>query len=163
MAEFPRAVYSEILAAAFGFSEPRFDSPECRTAENLQRYVGIYRDLGNAIYVTAGEGNTLHARYVGHPTSQELVVRKPAQSAVLTLMGGDHFLVNFGDGPKMFLDVIDTAFFGDDGEGHAMNVLNSVLPMRRVKSLRWGRIIEMAWDNHPVSPFGPDMSPYARR
>jgi hypothetical protein len=129
MADFARAVYGEIFAAAFGFSKPRFDLPECRTTANLQRYVGIYRDLGTTMDVTAGEGNTLHARYVPHRTSQELAMhdqayfRQPDQPAVLTPLGGDRFLVNFGDGPSKVIDSLDTAFFGDDGEGHATNVV----------------------------------------
>ena len=132
--DFSRAVYDEFFAAAFGFSKPRFDLPECRTAANLQRYVGIYKDLGNTLDVTAGEGNTLHARHVVHRTPQEEAVHQPDRSAVLTPLGRDRFLVNFDDGPNKFVDSLDTAFFGDDGDGHATNVLNAVLPMRWIGS-----------------------------
>jgi CubicO group peptidase (beta-lactamase class C family) len=134
MGEFSRAVYGEFFEAAFGFSKPRVDLPDCRPAANLQRYVGVYKDLGITMDVTAGEGNTLRARYVAHRTSQELVAYQPDQSAVLTPLGGDRFLVDSDDGPSKLVDSIDTAFFGDDDEGHATNVLYYSFPMRRVGS-----------------------------
>ena len=140
MAEFSRIAFDEILQVAFGFSRPSIDVPEdSLTALNHQRYVGTYEQLGLRVQVIRGRENTLRARFVPQRTSQELAVhgllfnREAEHSAILTPLGGDRFLVNPLDDPNLHADVFDTAFFGDDGEGRATNVLNFRFAMHRVK------------------------------
>ncbi len=127
MGEFSRIVFDEIMSAAFGVRKPRIDEPQIQhAAVNHDRYVGRYEELGATMNVVRGEGNTLRAMLI-----PRWKIYGVEQTATLTPLGEDRFLLNPVNGPDKQRGVIDTAFFGDDGAGRATNVLNYLSAMRR--------------------------------
>ncbi len=140
LAAFAKIAFTEILEAAFGFSKP----PTAQRGPSAgpldtRRYVGTYDSLGSRLYVTPGAGETLHARLVPQRTVKELAQHKEAmdlneRSIVLAPLDHDRFLLNAADGPDIYLNEVDTAFFGDDGDGRATNVLDGVFAMSRIAS-----------------------------
>jgi CubicO group peptidase (beta-lactamase class C family) len=132
MGEFSRIVFDDVLQVAFGFSKPRIDLPDDSLPPLQQdRYFGIYQDLGMKMEVSRGEGETVRARLVPKPIAGEMGINRLEQTMTLTPLGRDRFLINPSDGPDRHRGIIDLAFYGDDGEGRATNVLNLVFPMSR--------------------------------
>lgn len=133
MGEFSRIAFDDILKAAFGFAKPRIDTPDIALGSfDPRRYVGNYEELGMRMEVTAGEGDTLRARWDTKAGAYQSAVIRPERSAILVPLGADRFLVSPLEGPDRHRGVVDTAFFGEDFEGRAMNVLNLLFPMRRI-------------------------------
>lgn len=137
LVDFQRLAFTKILEAAFGFAKPP-TALVTRPVEPLaeRRYVGTYERLGVTMGVTSGEGGVLRARLVpqrtaGELSQHELIFDQAEQSVVLTPVGRDRFLLSPLDGPDTYKGEIDTAFFGDDGEGRATNVLDGVFAMSR--------------------------------
>ena len=135
--DFQKLAFTKILDAAFGFSKP---PTALTTASNEpfdpNRYVGTYEHLGAAMHITHGKGESLNATLVPQRTAQELAQHRVSfdateRSIALTPLGRDRFLLTAPDGPDIYKNEIDTAFFGDDGEGRAANVLDGMLAMSR--------------------------------
>lgn len=89
------------------------------------------------MHVTRGDGGTLNARLVPHRSAEELATHRsvmdlPERLITLTPLGADRFLLASADGPDEYKGETDTAFFGDDGNGRATNVLDGVFAMSRV-------------------------------
>ncbi len=132
---FRKLAFTKILDAAFGFSKPAL-SEGSGGSYDPRRYAGTYEHLGARMHVTPGTGESLNARLVPQRTAEELAQHdvcfdQSEQSAVLTPLGQDRFLLNALDGPDIYQGEVDTAFFGDDGEGRATNVLDGVFAMSR--------------------------------
>ena len=135
--DFRKLAFTKILNAAFGFTKP----PTARATAsnepvNPRRYVGTYEHLGATMHVTNGKGESLNATLVPQRTVQELAQHRVSfdaaeRSITLTPLGWDRFLLTAPDGPDIYNNEIDTAFFGDDGEGRATNVLDGMLAMSR--------------------------------
>jgi CubicO group peptidase (beta-lactamase class C family) len=131
MGDFAKTMFDEIMKVAFGFSKPRFDVRDEPMTADYRRYIGLYDELGMAMDVVRGDGDTLIARLIPKSPEYQMGVG-PEQSVVLTPLGGDRFLINPPDGPSKHRGVVDMAFFGSDGEGRATNALNLLFPMSRV-------------------------------
>ncbi len=128
MAELAKVAFGDILQTAFGFDKPAIDVPQNPLGPvNPKRYIGVYEELGGKWHVAQGDGNTLKVRMVSRSGGKET-----GTTATLAPLGGDRFLVKPPGGPDKHRGVVDTAFFGDDGQGRATNVLNLVFPMHRV-------------------------------
>jgi hypothetical protein len=137
LVDFQKLAFTKILDAAFGFSKPPTAHAAGSTEPfNSQRYVGTYEHLGTKMHVTRGRGEGLNARLVPQRTAEELAQHRVSldaaeQSIALTPLGRDRFLLEALDGPDIYKGEIDTAFFGDDGEGRVTNVLDGVFAMSR--------------------------------
>lgn len=138
LASFAKIAFTEILEAAFGFSKPETAQAEPSVEPlDARRYVGTYGSLGARLSVTPGDGETLHARLVPQRSPEELAQHKVAmdlteRAIVLTPLGRDRFLLGALEGPDIYHGEIDTAFFGNDGDGRATNVLDGVFAMSRI-------------------------------
>lgn len=136
--ELRKILATEITEAAFGISKPptaKADEPLAPLNEH--RYVGTYEQLGTRWHITRGEGETLSARVVPQRTPEEVEqqgrsVAVPERTVTLKPLGGDRFLLVATEGPDEYKDQLDTAFFGDDGEGRATNLLDGVMAASRI-------------------------------
>jgi CubicO group peptidase (beta-lactamase class C family) len=126
MGKFSEHMFQEVLCAAFGVSKPRIDCAEgTRISFDPDRYTGVYQQSDATMIIVRGERHALHARYVPH--NKILGIE---QHATLRPLGGDRFLFDRPCG--VALTAVDTAFFGDDSDGRATNMLNLAFPMRRI-------------------------------
>jgi CubicO group peptidase (beta-lactamase class C family) len=133
MGELSTDVFDQICSAVFGCRKPRIDVAESGSASvDQRRYIGRYRELGMTMDVRPGEDDTLLAHLAPRPIPGERGITRTEQRVVLKPVGKDRFITEPMDGPDRHRGVIDTAFFGDDGDGRARNALNLVFPMSRV-------------------------------
>jgi CubicO group peptidase (beta-lactamase class C family) len=136
--DFRKLVFAGLTEAAFGLRRTPTAQPE-GAVEPLdeRRYVGTYDSLDMRLHVTRGEGETLLMRSVPQRSAEALktntlIMDQPEQTISLRPLGGDRFLLAAVDGPDVYRDELDTAFFGDDGSGRATNLLNGVFATSRI-------------------------------
>lgn len=122
---FAEVMFTEVLEEAFGFSKPSFTEPDPDLKPiDHARYVGKYRKIDRHIDVKL-EGDGLIATYTDNYFG---VFYK--KTALLKPLGRDRFLVTDPDRQGGYPS--DTAFFGEDDQGRAKNMLENVFPTSRV-------------------------------
>jgi CubicO group peptidase (beta-lactamase class C family) len=116
-----KVIFDDVMQAAVGIRKPAIEIPSSPIAlRNVHRFTGTYEALDTSIRVYQESGRLLReSSYKGAVVSTEELIP----------LGGDRFLVGSVGNVR---GVVDTAFFGDDGQGRAMNTLNLVFPLKRI-------------------------------
>ncbi len=121
---FSKVMFEELTEVAFGMTKPKMVAPSPPLAiANAERYVGTYESLGVSREVVAA-GERLRMTTIRSGIDE-------GDTVSLVPLGGDRFLLDAGEASDPLALPVDTAFFGDDGNGRALNMLNGVFPLRR--------------------------------
>jgi CubicO group peptidase (beta-lactamase class C family) len=123
-----KVLTEELMPAAFGVGRPALRAPDAPVAIEPERYVGAYDCIGARLEVVFEDGGLTAAMSSRNPFDDT----ETALSKVrLVPLGGDHFLMDAGEEADPLAQPMDTAFFGDDGQGRATNTLRHVFAMSR--------------------------------
>ena len=123
---FYKVMFEEVMEVAFGISRPRTEAPSPPLKlSNPERYVGNQESVGVTREVTADGDRLLMT------TDLDYGLEKMKWTVGLIPLGGDRFLIDMLEAADPLTLPADTAFWGDDGNGRATNMLNGVFPLRR--------------------------------
>jgi CubicO group peptidase (beta-lactamase class C family) len=125
---FEKVIVQEVMQAAFGFAKPEIGAPASPVEVDPGRYVGTYQALSGRCLVDVVNGK-LVMKKVWKDFVNEAVEFEDTVS--LVPLGEDRFLMDRGEAADPLALAEDTAFFGDDGHGHASNLISFVFPCSR--------------------------------
>jgi CubicO group peptidase (beta-lactamase class C family) len=130
--EFCHVMFEDVLQAAFGIRKPCIGVPDATIDPIPYRYEGVYEQLGVRMTITRVQSG-IAAEYetIGNT---DVSMHKTTVREVLLLrpLGKDRFLVVPAErAHEEQPQTEEVAFFGDDGNGRAMNLTNYVFAMRR--------------------------------
>ena len=122
-------MFEQFSLAAFGFAAPKLVVPATPLrVDNPERYVGAYARNGMRYEISWDQAG-LHYRELNQRPEQPAGSLGEATKGDLIPLGGDRFLVR---SPPA--EAISIAFFGDDGEGRAANVVVPMFAARRLSA-----------------------------
>jgi CubicO group peptidase (beta-lactamase class C family) len=125
---FEKVIVEDLMRAAFGFSKPAMVAPAAAMCIEPQRYAGTYECLGGRCVVEPA-GTKLAMRKLWKDFVEESRVFE--ETVALLPLGENRFLVDRGEASDPLALPEDVAFFGDDGQGRACNLVVFVFPCSR--------------------------------
>jgi CubicO group peptidase (beta-lactamase class C family) len=122
-----KTITRDIAKAALGIARPEVMGPASPIEIDSSRYEGVYESLAGTCVVETVQGRLVMR------TKWDFQIMSIDDTSFLEPLGNDRFLVGKGgeEDPKLLRQ--EMAFFGDDGNGRASNLIRGVFPARRRK------------------------------
>lgn len=126
---FERVMALEVMQAAFGVHKPDEQPATGAVSLDARRYVGTYTSLSGECIVSSQSDQRLNVTKHWRNFADPRIV--DTEVFALVPVNSDRFLLDRGAHRNPLALPEDLAFFGDDGQGRATNLLNFVWPMSR--------------------------------